>query len=304
VRVAFGELDAGAFAFVMATGILSVAAAQHRQAILSDALLALACMGWLVLAAAVSLHALRAAERRPRLQSFAVVAATAVVGARFTEGGQGTIGLALWGLALLFWVALLAQRPVFAQPFAGALLVVVGTESLAVLAALVAPGRSQALLWVALVVWGLGLLLYPLVIAVVATAERRGPHFEPELWIVMGALAIATLAAAEIVLAARASHGLVGLGRWLPDVDLATWSLALSLVIPLVALDVRSGSHRYSASRWGFVFPLGMYSVASEAVGHVEHFELARVVSDTFAVAAAAAWTVVFAGLIRRALAG
>lgn len=43
-----GKFDAGAFAVVMATGIVAIAAAEEGLPLLSDALLALACLAWVI----------------------------------------------------------------------------------------------------------------------------------------------------------------------------------------------------------------------------------------------------------------
>jgi tellurite resistance protein TehA-like permease len=118
----------------------------------------------------------------------------------------------------------------------------------------------------------------------------------------MGALAIATLAAAQIVLAGRALHAQLG---WLPDAALATWAAASAWVLPLVLWEVRArATWRYGFTRWSFVFPLGMYSVASETLAHaVALAPLLDVALASFA-AALAAWTLAALGLARAAVRG
>jgi type IV secretory pathway TrbL component len=71
------------------------------------------------------------------------VAATVVLGARFVLAHE--LGLALWVLALLLWIVLVVRRPTIREPVSGSLLVVVAPESLAVLAAFLAPRRTPAL---------------------------------------------------------------------------------------------------------------------------------------------------------------
>jgi tellurite resistance protein TehA-like permease len=77
-------------------------------------------------------------------------------------------------------------------------------------------------------------------------------------------------------------------GQWIP---------------PLLAAEVRNpaGWH-YRSSRWSFVFPLGMYAVATQTLGRVAHLgpldDLARV----FFAGALLAWAVVLVGLARVAL--
>lgn len=296
-------LDAGAFAFVMATGIVSIAAALQGLPTLSRAFLGIGCAAALVLGAAVGLRALRTSDPRPRLRSFAVVAGTAVLGSRFALAGRTTLALALWSLACVLWLALLLRlrRPARGDLGGGALLVVVATESLAVLAAVLAPAVAPGLLPVALACWSAGLLLYPAVAGAVSLRFRRAGGFAPDLWIVMGALAIATLAGSELLLSVRALHELHGLGRWLPDADLATWALASALVPLLVAAELHARDRwRAEAGRWSFVFPLGMYAVASRTLARADDLPFLSDVGRAFFVLALAAWAVVLLGVTAR----
>jgi tellurite resistance protein TehA-like permease len=294
------RLDASAFAFVMATGIVSVAARLQGLPVLSDVLLAIAVLGWSALTAAACLRVLRDPSRRPRLESFAFVAATAVLGARFSVSGRDLVALALWALAIAAWAVLLARRPQLTRADGGWFLVVVGTESLAVLAALLAPDRGAGLLPAALVWWALGLALYPLVAAAIAVELRSRPRFGPDLWVTMGALAIATLAGTELLDAARAVDSLGAFRPVLRDVDVATWALASAWIPPLLAAEVRNpaGWH-YRSSRWSFVFPLGMYAVATQTLGRVAHLGPLADLAHVFFAGALLAWTIVLVGLAR-----
>lgn len=276
---ALKEVDAGSFAVVMATGILGVGARLEGIAPLANVLLACACLVWLVLAAILRARSVR---------SFAVVAGTAVVGADFLLAGQGELALALWSLAAALWLAVaLTVRSEAAR----SLLSIVATESLAVLAAAldrhgVAPLRDPALAF-----WALGLALYPLVAGRVVHASLRERDFSPTLWIVMGALAITTLAADELVLDRRA------LGA---TVALATWAAA-SFAIPfLVAAELRVRDWSYELARWSFVFPLGMYGVASRVLGGAAGIAGLRTVGTAFFGIALAAWLLAAVGLTRR----
>ena len=58
--VARCRIDAGAFAFVMGTGIVSIGASQQALPVLSNALLAVAGAAWVTLAVTVWLQARRA----------------------------------------------------------------------------------------------------------------------------------------------------------------------------------------------------------------------------------------------------
>lgn len=224
-----------------------------------------------------------------------------MVGARFAIAGVGVLPLVLWSCALLFWVVLLARRPSLAEIGGGSLLVVVAAESLGVLAALIAFRRGPGFVVAGLAAWALGLALYPLVMLAIVRAR---PGFEPELWIAMGALAIATLAGTELLLAARQLNAVGELRRALSDIDLATWALASALVVPVVAAELRVRHWRYEAARWSFVFPLGMYATASAVLGQAERIPALRDIGAVSFGVAVAAWALTLVELARRAYAG
>jgi tellurite resistance protein TehA-like permease len=277
---ALQDVDAGAFAVVMATGILGVGARVERIAPLADVLLACACLAWIVLAAIL---------RERSVRSFALVAGTAVVGADFLLAGQGRLALALWSLAAALWLAVgLTVR----SEIATSLLSIVATESLAVLAAAldrhhVAPLRDPAI-----ALWALGLLLYPLVAGRTVRGSLRERDFSPTLWIVMGALSIATLAATQLLLDRRTLDA---------DVALATWVAASTAIPFLVATELRVRRWRYEVARWSFVFPLGMYGVASRVLGGAEGWAGLQDVGTVFFGIALAAWLLTASGLARAA---
>ena len=272
-------VDAGAFAVVMATGILGVGARLEGIAPLADALLACACAAWVVLAAVLRAYSVR---------SFAVVAGTAIVGADFLLAGQGQLALALWSLAAALWLAV--AFTVRAEA-AGALLTIVATESLAVLAAALDRHGDAPLRGAAIGFWALGLALYPLIAGRIVHRSVREYRFEPALWIVMGALAITTLAAAELLLDGHV------LGD---DVGLATWAAASAAIPFLVAAELRVRRWRYEVARWSSVFPLGMYGVASRVLGGADGLAGLRTIGTVFFGIALAAWVLTAAGLARQ----
>lgn len=302
-RELLAPLDAGAFAFVMATGIVSIGASQQGLPVLSNALLVVAGAAWVTLAIAVWLPARRARRgRRPGFEAFAFVAATAVLGARCALAGRGLAALVLWSVAIAAWLVLLARRPRAGVADGFWFLVVVATESLAVLAALLVPSWGMQLLPAAIGWWALGLCFYPLVAAAIMASLLRSPRFAPDLWITMGALAIATLAGAEVLLTGGAVHALAPFRSWLRDADIATWALASASIVPLIAAELRNRSAwRYRASRWSFVFPLGMYAVATHALGRAAGLTLLTSVGRAFFVIAAFTWALVLGGLLREA---
>jgi len=103
-----------------------------------------------------------------------------------------------------------------------------------------------------------------------AVSEWQGRHgFEPDTWIMMGALAVATLAGDDI-------HQLVrgGLADAVRAVTVVTWVVATLWIPPLIYFGLHRISRRPEVLRfggvwWTLVFPLGMYSVATDAAAGV-----------------------------------
>ena len=271
-------VDAGAFAVVMATGILGVGARLEGIAPLADVLLACACLTWIALPAILRWRSVR---------SFAVVAGTAVVGADFLLAGERALGLALWGLAAALWLAVAFT---IRKEATGSLLSIVATESLAVLAAVLDRHHDAPLRGLAIGLWALGLALYPYVAWRIVRDALQRRCFSPTLWIVMGALAITTLAGTELLLDRRT------LGA---DVALATWSAASAAIPFLVLTELRVRRLRYEVARWSFVFPLGMYGVASRVLGGADGLAGLPTVGTVFFWIALAAWLVTAGGLVR-----
>jgi tellurite resistance protein TehA-like permease len=324
IRLADVEPSPDAFAAVMATGILSIAAGKHHYAEISEFLGSLAAVGLVVLIALVSLTG---AARRwdltdpdVTIRLFTFVAACAVLDSRLTTPRAVVVTLGV--VALLSWLVLigLTARDMTARGWSalrdsaqGAWeLASVGTSGLAIVATKVAHHTSERwLLAVAVPVWVAALCIYGLMTWLIlwrAVTERQDRDgFEPDTWILMGGLAIATLAGDNI-------YGLTPawLGRPVLAVTVVTWVVATLWIPPLIYFGLRRISQgperlRFAGVWWALVFPLGMYSAATYAMA-VELSKPSLVtVSLVFFWDALAAWLIVVgAGLlrVRRALAG
>ena len=106
------------------------------------------------------------------------------------------------------------------------LLAVVSIESIAVLGTAVSVATESAVaLGAALIAWVAGIVAYPVVAFVIAMRlHRRGWHpmdVTPDHWILMGALAICTLAATDLAVASQAV--LPGLHPAIAAVAWLTW---------------------------------------------------------------------------------
>jgi tellurite resistance protein TehA-like permease len=134
-----------------------------------------------------------------------------------------------------------------------------------------------------------------------AVTERQDlDGFEPDSWILMGGLAIATLAGDSIHAVAPAAVA----GPVLA-VTVVTWVAASLWIPPLIYFGlhrIRQGPDllRFAGVWWALVFPLGMYAAASYAMAAAIGRGWLTTVSLVFFWDAFAAWLiVVVAGLQR-----
>jgi len=322
------SLSPAYFALVMATGIVSLAADQRGFHGAAVALL------WLNLAFYVVLWtvSLLRLARYPRrmlddLTShqkgagfLTVVAGTNVLGSQLALiVGRPWIaailwwfGLALWGVLLYAFLAAVTFRepkPDLGMGMSGVwLLLVVSSESVAVLGVVVAPQVGvHGALFVALLTHLIGAMLYIVVIGLIVYrwtfftmgAEQATPPY----WINMGALAITTLAGASLTLAAGSWDLLAELTPFLKGMTIlfwafATWWIPLLVVMGIWRHGVKRVHLRYDPQYWALVFPLGMYSVATTKMLAALELPFGGWIPVLAFWAATIAWTITFVGML------
>ncbi|GAA1728888.1 tellurite resistance/C4-dicarboxylate transporter family protein [Streptomyces yatensis] len=313
------NLPPGAFAPVMATGIVSQGLAAVGARGLSEALLAVAVVLYGGLLAKLVWRVVRfprevAADLRDPARLFGFftfVAGSDVLAVRLAAGPARVAAPALPVLAapaavfLLGCVGLLVRRlgaGGMVRRVDGAwFLCVVGVQSAVLAVAALAPGRArpvEALGWVA------GVLLYAAVATVVACRLTRfglGPReLSPPYWITMGACAISLLAGARLV---HQGLGTPHLGAAIRVVLIALWGWATCLLPPLLAAGIwRHLLHRvplrYEPSWWTIVFPTGMYAVSTAALGEAEGIHRLVLLGHLGVWVALGAWSLVAAVLV------
>lgn len=291
----------------MSTGILSTATQDAGLHWLSWVLLALAVLGEVVLAAAMVGRLL--ADRPGFLQdartpaALTGVAATVVIGSRLTTLGWTAAAWALFAVGALLWLVLLPlvlwhwEVPTVGATF----LVCVATEGLAVLCGLQAEATgSRPAAAVGLGAFLLGLALYAVVVARFDWRQLSvgaGDH-----WVLAGALAITSLAGAELL----RSTDRLGLPHVLRQplrvLDVVVWAVAAGGYVLLVACELRWPRRRYDIRRWATVFPMGMTAAASYAVARTEHLPALTVIGHVLLWPALAAWAVTAVGAGRSQL--
>ncbi|MFJ7237168.1 tellurite resistance/C4-dicarboxylate transporter family protein [Streptomyces olivaceus] len=298
-------------AAVMATGIVSVALHLTGHESLSRTALVLACAAWVTLAANF-VHLLPAERTRWTTRAgtpgaLTAVAATAVLGTRFTLLGWTPLAAVLLTPAALLWPGLLVMavrrwgRRMPGAVFLGC----VATEGLAVLGATLAAATSTAwLAHAALVPFWLGIVLYLIALFrfdLRQVARGRGDH-----WVAGGALAVSALAGAELL----AAPG-TGMYLWNADDqavlhDLTVFLLALDLAwyAVLLAAEIAWPRLRYDVRRWSTVFPLGMTAAATLSAATVLDAPWLETPGRALLWIAVAGWLAVAAGAVVAARAG
>ncbi|MFI1733004.1 tellurite resistance/C4-dicarboxylate transporter family protein [Streptomyces acidicola] len=317
------NLSPGAFAFVMATGAVSTLLVEGGATAGSAILLWIAIVGYVVLwvaylwRLAYRWQRFRAELAGPRGFAFlTVVAASEVLAARLAAdqhyGAAATltaIGAAAW-LVLGYGVPLflicsghtLSLRQANGTWFVWA----VATQSLAVATAVLAQHTgSPALGDLAAACWAIGLLQFLLVAALVLARLLLEPvepaEMAPPYWVFMGAPAISVLAGVRLL---QLPYGDVLVpGTFVAGASVVLWMFSTWLIPLLLALGVwrhvlRRVPLRYETSLWNLVFPVGMYGVASRALGEAAGWGWMTSVGADEAWAALVVWAAVFLGML------
>ena len=216
---------------------------------------------------------------------FTIIAGSDVFGAGLALRGLLAPALALWVAALVLWLVLiyvgfmvltLRNTADGANIVAGGWLnAIVGTQSLVVLGAIVAPlcGPLAPAVFVLIhALWGIGLALYGIFIALFAARifyrAVVPDDLSPMLWVVMGAAAISTNAGSVLIVTDSGIAFLTTMRPFIDAVTLMVWAWATWWIPLLVMFGIwKHGVHRvpltYTPPLWSMVFPLGMYSIAT-----------------------------------------
>lgn len=319
------------FALVMATGIISITAWEFQLTALSDGLFALNLIAYAVLAALTILRALRyprlffadMADHQLGPGFFTAVAASCILGTQLLLIADSLIaavvllsfGVVLWiGLTYTVFTAFAVKRekPPLERGITGAwLIAVVATQSIAVLAALIArdwpqPHRLE-LNFFALSMWLWGGMFYIWIISLIfyrySFFAFSPSDLTPPYWINMGAMAISTLAGARLVENASDAPFLASLLPFLKGFSVfywatATWWIPMLLVLGVWRHLIQRFPLRYDPLYWGAVFPLGMFSISTQQMESALDLPFLEPLPWAMFLAALVAWTLTFAGLL------
>ncbi|MQY39853.1 hypothetical protein SRB17_78810 [Streptomyces sp. RB17] len=321
---AVANLNAGALAFVMGTGIVSTALYVNGAGIASAVLLWVALAGFAVLVPAYGWRLLRRRERfvadllGPRAFAFLTLAISSnVLAARFVPDGHTAAAGAFLAFGTLGWVVLdygiplalittLKRGPSLDQVNGTWFLWAVGSQSVAVAAASLArvtPGHVLPVL--AVVCWAVGLVQYLLTATLVLLRLLARP-VQPEglmtsVWIFMGAAAIAVLAGVRLIALPPGSTMLsrpLIIGSSVVLWAFSSWLIPLLLALGVWRHALRRIPLRYELGWWNLVFPVGMYAVTTHELGRATATSWMTSVGRWEVWIAAVFWAVVFAAMV------
>ncbi|MGW1536636.1 tellurite resistance/C4-dicarboxylate transporter family protein [Streptomyces aureus] len=292
-------------AAVMATGILSIGLHLTDHEALSRIALVLASLAWVGLASDFLARLVGDRKQWTRRAGtpagLDAVAATTVLGTRFSALGWRGLAEVLLALSAVLWPVLLpAVLRHWRRRMAGdVFLVCVATQGLSVLGSAIATeAGSDWLAHAAMTLYWVGIALYVVSFANFDLREvRRGAG---DHWVAAGALGISALAGAGLV-AAR-------------DVDPYLWNnddqgvlratTGALLVLALVSYALLAVAElvwprpRYDVRRWSSVFPMGMTAVATLAVADALDVFRLRGPGQVLLWIAVAAWLAAVVGTV------
>ncbi|MFD1270940.1 tellurite resistance/C4-dicarboxylate transporter family protein [Streptomyces kaempferi] len=328
VSAKVANLNAGAFAFVMGTGIVSTALNINGAHTASLALLVVGLAGCAVLLPAYVWRLLRWRQRfvadlvGPRAFAFLTVSIAAnVIAARLVADGDTAVAGAFLAFGAAGWLLLGYGIPLgliastrrdasFDQVNGTWFLWAVGSQSVAVAAAGLARLTSSHLLQVlALVCWGIGLMQYLLTATIVLARLLARPVAPGNLmtssWICMGAAAISVLAGTRLL--ELPPEGMLLSRSVVAGSAVVLWSFSTWLIPLLLALGVwrhvlRKVPFRYELGWWNLVFPIGMYGVTTHELGRTTGTSWLTTLGRWEIWVGGVVWVVVIAAMVAAAV--
>ena len=134
-----------------------------------------------------------------------------------------------------------------------------------------------------------------------ASSSASSPSGWEITWVTGGALAISTLTAGRITLAAQRTAALPGAHAGLKTVALVLWWLTIAWLPVLLAAEAIRPRLSYNVRRWSTVFPVGMYASSSFVVGGLTGTAAITQFARTWVWVGVAVWLTVFVAMLSRA---
>lgn len=313
----------GYFAFVMATGILSVVADYVHWLLLSYVFFAVSCVIYALL---LVLYGLRIVRFPREVKSdmfnplrvfgyFTFVAATDILATRLGLANLlfpviilGIIAFVAWCGLLYFVFAMLLfenDKPVESSVNGSWLIATVATQSLSIVCAIIAThirALTEPLLFGAYVFWSFGILLYLIfIVLIVYRFFFRVVHREdltPPYWINMGAMAITAVAGARLANPGTTTNFLAAVHTFVVAFTVTmwawgTWWIPLLVIMGLWKYHALKDFRSYDPSLWSIIFPLGMYSASLDLMSSIPGLHFLIHVVKGFFIVALVGWSLV-----------
>lgn len=321
VAGAVRTMPPGAFAFVMATGIVAAALSLVGQDVVAMVLLGVAIAALFTLLAALVVRVVRhwdlvIIDVRDPNRAFGfvtIVAAINVVGAlMFSFAPLVTVAL-LW-ISFPIWLLLTygipagmmlgkQDGPPALKANGSWFIWVVGTQSLSVVTGIIDHGLQVNILGVVAVgLWSIGVALYLMLTTLITlrllTTRNDAASIRPSYWVYMGATAISVYSGWSILSLLPDLPIMVATHDFISGFTFLLWAFGVFWIPMLVIFGIwrhviQRYPVRYETELWSMVFPLGMFSVASIHLGELTGLPVVHDMGVIGTWIAAAAWLTV-----------
>lgn len=332
VRHGIEHLPPSYFSLVMATGIVSIASHLLGMSKIAYGFFVLNAgvftLLWVLNGLRILFYSRRVVDDLKRHAVspgyFTMVAGTCVFGVQCVSLAESSafavwlwvFSISLWGVityAVFTAIIISPRKPSLARGLNGVWLIsAVATQSIAVLGTSIAaqlPASQEVVLFVSLVFFLMGCMLYLNIIAMIffrLTFVSIAPsEMAPPYWINMGATAITTQAGATLMLQSDHSQLLTDLLPYLKGFTLffwaaGTWWIPLLIILGVWTYGVRRVPMTYGPQFWGLVFPIGMYAASTSQLARATGSDFLFAIPEASIYLALIAWSLTFAGLLRQ----
>lgn len=310
----------GYFAMTMATGIISVALRLQEFYRLAEAFYLFTLCSWLIITFLYTWRLIKFPKqvlenlKNPRTTFFffTFVAATNILGMLLQQHGYTVLALACWIIAFIYWSALMYfgfASLIFAHKerevnvvHGGWLILIVGTQSLVLLGTKIAGdlGEYAAYMMVEIhMLWSLGIIFYAIFVTIfcyrIFFFRMKTKDYSPLMWVIMGAAAISANAGSSLLLTDPVIPLLVQLRPSVQIISIMLWTWATWWVPLLVLIGFWKHIYmkvpiKYEPAMWSIIFPLGMYTVATNNLALSSEFKPLLYLSGSMLWVSVAAW--------------
>lgn len=319
----------GYFAMTMATGIISVAFFLHDNIVLSNSFMIMTIMSWFVMTFIYTWRLIKYPKAvienltnpRTTFIFFTFVAATNICGVLLHQHGYSTLAIICWFIAFSYWSVLMyfsftvlcfahKDREVNIM-HGGWLILIVGTQSLVLLGTKVAGdfGEYAAYMMVEIyMLWSLGIIFYAVLVTLfcyrIFFKTMTTADCSPLMWVIMGAAAISANAGTRLLLTDPIIPMLANLHATVQLISIMLWTWATWWIPLLVIMGTWVHFYKkiplvYNPMQWSIVFPLGMYTVATNNLALSSEFTPLLILTEGMLWVAFSAWLILAMALVK-----